>query len=78
MRICAQAVQEGKMPQACDRCGDETLVTTMSYFNTEVICMNCDKRERRHPGFKTAREAEEKAVRAGDYNFPGVGKPDDL
>jgi len=45
----------------------------MSYFNTDSICMECSKKERARPDFEKAREAEEAAVRSGDYNFPGVG-----
>jgi hypothetical protein len=28
--------------------------------------------------YQKAREAERQAVLAGNYNFPGIGKPDDL
>lgn len=62
----------------CQRCGKQTSVTTMSYFNTDIICMDCDEKERQHPKFKEAQAREEAAVRAGNFNFPGVGKPFDL
>lgn len=62
----------------CDRCGAQTQVTTMSYFNTETICLACDERERAHPTFEHAQAVEREAVRAGDHNFPGVGLPADL
>ena len=62
----------------CERCGEQTSSTTMSYFNTEEICMACDARERAHPDFERAQAREMEAVRAGDYNFPGIGLPDDL
>lgn len=62
----------------CDRCGKETLSHTMSYFNTDAICMACDKAERAHPAFGHAREAELEAVKRGDYNFRGVGLPADM
>jgi hypothetical protein len=62
----------------CDRCGKRTISATMSYFNTETICDECDARERAHPKFEEARRIENEAVRGGDYNFPGVGLPDDL
>jgi len=50
----------------------------MSYFNTDIICMKCCKKEREHPKFKAAQAREEKAVKSGDLNFSGVGKPEDL
>jgi hypothetical protein len=50
----------------------------MSYFNTDVICPDCDAEERAHPDFERAREIEMEHVRNGDYNFPGVGVPADL
>lgn len=65
------------MPR-CDRCGKKTWVTIMSMFNTQEICMDCKDKEEQHPGYEAAREAESRAVRRGDYNFHGVGKPDDL
>ena len=62
----------------CDRCSTDVDVTTMSYFNEEIICMDCDEKERKHPKFKEALEADQEAVRKGDFNFPGIGKPSDL
>ncbi|MBD5585623.1 MAG: gamma-glutamylcyclotransferase [Clostridia bacterium] len=65
------------MPK-CNRCGRETNVTAMSMFNTETLCMDCLEKERRHPDYKKARDAEHAAIYSGDYNFPGIGKPEDL
>lgn len=62
----------------CDRCGQEAAGTTMSYFNLETICLDCDRKERAHPLFEAARQAEEEALRRGDLNFPGIGLPPDL
>lgn len=62
----------------CDRCANETLVTTMSIFNTEMICMDCEEKERNHPKYQYAKESELAAIRSGNYNFPGVGLPDDI
>ena len=50
----------------------------MSMFNTEEICMECKEKERKHPMYETAREADRQAVLSGNYNFKGIGKPDDL
>lgn len=62
----------------CDRCGNETLATTGSYFNTEIICMNCSNIEREHPKFDEARRVETKAVQDGNFKFPGIGLPRDI
>ena len=62
----------------CQRCGKETLVHTMSMFNTEEICMECKEKERKHPMYEAAREADRQAVLSGNYNFKGIGKPRDL
>lgn len=62
----------------CDRCHTETNVTTVSMFNYETICLPCKDRERRHPLYAEAQRAEAEAVRAGNFNFPGIGKPKDL
>jgi uncharacterized Zn finger protein (UPF0148 family) len=50
----------------------------MSRFNTDIICPTCEDREKRHPKYQEARDAEFKAVQRGNYNFPGIGKPADL
>jgi len=62
----------------CDRCHKQTDVTIMSFFNTQIICMDCEEKECNHPQYEAARKAEEEQVRQGNYNFPGVGKPPDL
>lgn len=62
----------------CDRCRKETRSSSMSYFNTDVICPDCDAEERAHPDYERAREIELEHVRNGDYNFRGVGLPHDL
>jgi len=51
---------------------------TMSYFNTDRICLDCSALEQKHPLFEAARAADEEAIKRGDMNFPGIGKPDDL
>ncbi len=62
----------------CHRCGTKTTVHTMSRFNTDLLCDDCNTKERSHPQYRQACEAEERAVRGGNYNFSGVGKPADL
>ena len=65
-------------PQLCDRCHGHAVARIMSKFNTEMICMECKKKEKEHPSYKAADAAEIASVRSGNMNFPGVGKPADL
>ena len=64
-------------PTHCERCGADLakVSSIMSKFNQDTICSPCKARERAHPGYREADEAEIAAVRAGDCNFPGVGCP---
>jgi hypothetical protein len=62
----------------CDRCHKETMSTIMSFFNNDVLCMDCKKKEKEHPRYAEAVQAEFDACKRGDYNFPGIGKPEDL
>jgi len=62
----------------CQRCRDITLIVTMSMFNTDMCCSECIAKEKAHPKYYDASIAELKAILNGDYNFPGIGLPDDL
>ena len=62
----------------CERCGRDDLVSCCSYFNTQQICGECEDRERDHPDYEKAKQAECEAVARGDCNFPGIGLPADL
>jgi hypothetical protein len=62
----------------CDRCGQVTGSFKMSWFNTDIICSICDIAENLHPDIDKARKADTEAVKQGEYNFPGIGKPADL
>lgn len=62
----------------CDRCGRETGAYTMSMFNTDTICMDCKRREKAHPSYAKAEEADQDEIRNGNFNFPGIGCPPDL
>lgn len=57
----------------CQRCGEKMLAHTMSFFNTDTICIPCSDDEKGAPNFQQAREADYAAVHRGDYNFPGLG-----
>jgi len=68
--------QEGGVIMAtCGRCGKVTAARFGSMFDKSMICIDCKTAERDHPDHRRAREAEERAVRSGDMNFPGVGWP---
>jgi hypothetical protein len=62
----------------CDRCYQAAQISIMSRFNTDTICMACEEKEKAHPRYKEAQAAELRAVQAGNYNYPGIGKPSDL
>ena len=62
----------------CIRCGAKSVITTMSRFNTDTICIPCEDKERAHPSYKEAWEAELAEVKGGNYNYAGIGKPEDL
>lgn len=59
----------------CQRCGVHTLATTVSYFNTDHLCLPCKEAERLHPDFPLAQAVEIAAVKLGNYNFEGIGYP---
>lgn len=62
----------------CDRCYTDAIVTTGSMFNADTICLECQRVEQAHPAFEAARRREAEECAWGNYNFPGVGLPDDL
>jgi hypothetical protein len=60
----------------CERCHQPTNgVTTMSMFNEQTICIPCKEKERLHPDYTKASDAEIQAVRNGNRNFAGIGLP---
>ena len=62
----------------CDRCPKEAFSTSMSYFNTQNICDKCTEKEELHPKYAEARAVEAEEVRKGNYNYQGIGLPEDL
>ena len=60
--------------EKCERCGEPTNgITTMSMFNTEVICMKCKEAEKLRPDYNKAVEADVAEIKKGNYNFEGIG-----
>lgn len=66
------------IPNHCERCGEQHVPLIGSYFDESMICPRCEAIERQHPDFKRARDTEMQQVRAGNYNYPGIGLPEDL
>lgn len=62
----------------CERCGKESAIRSMSWFNTQMICRRCYENEQAHPSYNEAVIAERQALMRGERNFPGIGLPDDL
>lgn len=62
----------------CERCDKTPPYATMSRFNTDIICPDCERKEKAHPKYPEAEAAELAAVKAGNYNYPGIGLPADL
>jgi predicted restriction endonuclease len=40
--------------------------------------MDCLKKEEDHPDYQKARDQERLTIHQGNYNFPGIGLPEDL
>lgn len=59
--------------QKCKRCIVSTNVTTMSRFNTDILCTDCERDERILPTYANAAAVELKAVQNGNMNYPGIG-----
>ena len=62
----------------CDRCGGDAFTWQMSRFNTQECCMKCIAREKKHPRYREACEAERAECEKGNMNFVGIGLPRDL
>jgi hypothetical protein len=62
----------------CDRCRCKTTLTIMSMFNQDILCPECKDAEEQHPAYADAVAAELRQVQAGNYNYPGIGRPADL
>jgi hypothetical protein len=62
----------------CERCKSESTSFKCSYFNTEMICIPCQEKEQKHELYQLAVQEENKQVRMGNYNFEGIGLPNEL
>jgi hypothetical protein len=59
----------------CARCGTKSPIYTISFFNTDEICLSCLDVEQRHPDYAYAVEIEGAQVLSGNFNYPGIGWP---
>lgn len=60
--------------ETCDRCGGSLENgRTMSMYNTQCICMDCKRKEMQREDYKRAVKADHDHIKAGDYNFRGIG-----
>ncbi len=60
------------MKSQCDRCNKESNVTTVSFMNTDEICLECAELEKQHPRYVEAKEKEFQECKRGNYNYPGL------
>ena len=56
----------------CQRCFSPSDCYTMSMLDVSLICLVCADLEREDPNYSRAREAEEAAIRSGDFNYKGI------
>ena len=56
----------------CDRCQKETSSSTMSWFNTQVICLQCSEDEKSNPNYDLAKKVELEHVLKGNFNYSGL------
>ena len=58
----------------CDRCGgDLSSGRIMSMYNDDCICIKCKEKETEREDYNKARNADCEAIKAGNYNFSGIG-----
>ena len=58
----------------CDRChAPLNGGFIMSMYNTDVICMDCKKKETERADYNSAVEADNAAIKSGNYNYKGIG-----
>lgn len=60
----------------CDRCGEKTSSFRVSFFNLDECCFKCIGLEQKHPDYKKAKEIEYQELLKKNYNFKGIGLPE--
>lgn len=59
----------------CQRCYQKVNSHIMSMYSDRLICMDCKSEEEKRDDYEEARGAAAEAIKAGDYNFEGIGEP---
>lgn len=63
----------------CERCNNlNAKLLFLSVFNEQNICVFCKEKEEKHPDYKRAVKEIEKEESNGNYNFKGIGLPNEL
>ena len=63
----------------CDRCGGPLNGgRVLSVFSGKVLCLDCKRKECKHPDYQKACDAAHAALNRGDIDFPGIGWPEFL
>ncbi len=63
------------IPANCDRCHKSISQASISKFNSDIICSNCNDKEINHPKYQEATKINQEVKSS---NFRGIGKPQDL
>lgn len=59
--------------KTCDRCrGSLKNGRIMSMYNTECICIECQRKERLNEDYDLAVKADHEEIKKGNYNYKGI------
>jgi len=58
----------------CQRCFEETSTHIMSMYSTRLICMACKDKEAQQDDYQSAVNADNAAIKSGNFNFKGIGE----
>ncbi len=59
----------------CDRCdGSLDGGRILSMYNHDVLCMKCKEAERQRSDYRDAVDADNAAIRRGDFNYRGIDR----
>ena len=57
----------------CQQCSEKANTHIMSMYSTRLICLMCKDKEERRDDYKTAVDADNAAIKSGNFNFKGIG-----
>ena len=58
----------------CDRCkGSLDGGRMMSMFNTDCLCLECIRKERKRDDYPDAIKADHEEIKRGNFSFQGIG-----